>query len=116
MTLYIFKDLAVAVDTTGKNYKALAELHFGPYDNVLDTGSPSQPEYTKQGVDMRYASECIKKVAEASGMHQFWFYPYGDDVVEEKKERREKARMRLFEKMSSDIQPAPEGHGYILTV
>jgi hypothetical protein len=116
VTLYIFKDLAVAVDTTGKNYKALPELHFGPYDNVLDTGTLSQPEEIKSGVDMQYASECIKKVAEASGIPQFWFYPYRDDVVDEKKERREKARMRLFEKLSSDIQPAPEGQGYILTV
>jgi len=116
VTLYIFKDLAVAIDTTGKNYKPLPELFFGPYNNDLDTGSLSQTEELKQGVNMQYASECIKKVAEASGTHQFWFYPFGDDVSEENKMRREEARMRLFERISPDIEPAPEGYGYIITI
>lgn len=116
VTLYIFKDLAVAIDATGKNYKALPELFFGPYDNDLNTGSLSQPEETKQGVDMQYASQCIKKVAEASGIHQFWFYPFGNDSTAENKERRERARIKLFERIASNIEPAPEGHGYILTV
>jgi len=116
LTLYIFKDLAVAIDTKSKNYKPLPELFFGPYNNDLNTGSLDQPEEVKQGVDMHYASACIKKVAEASGMHLFWFAPFGDDASEEHKERREEARMRLFKKLSPDIKPAPEGHGYILTV
>ncbi len=117
VTAYIFKGLAVAIDTTGKNYKALPELSFGPFNNELNTGSLAQPEKIKQGVDMKYASECIKKVAEISGIHQFWFYPLGNDVPLENKEAREKARMRLFEKISpNNIKPTPEEYGYILTV
>lgn len=116
VTLYIFKDLAVAIDNTGKNYKPLPEIFFGPYNNDLNTGSLDQPEEGKQGVDMLYASECIKKVTLATGIHQFWFYPFGGDVTAENRERREKARMRLFESISPNIQPAPEGRGYILTI
>ncbi|MEI6238091.1 MAG: hypothetical protein WCP15_00980 [bacterium] len=116
VTLYVFKDLAVAIDITGKNYKALPELFFGPYDNALNTGSLNQPVENKKGVDMQYVSECIKKVAEVSGIHRFWFYPFGDDATAEKRDRRESARMRLFAKMSSKIEPAPEGHGYIVNV
>jgi hypothetical protein len=114
--VYVFKDLAVAFDTTGKNYKDLPELFFGPYDNELNKGSLNQPKESKQGVNMQYASECIKKVAEASGIHEFWFYPFGGDAMVENKEKRESARMRLFQKISSDIKPAPEGHGYILSI
>ncbi|MBP6931590.1 MAG: hypothetical protein KBD48_03565 [Candidatus Pacebacteria bacterium] len=116
VTLYIFKGLAVAIDTTGKNYKDLPELFFGPYDNELNTGSLGQPEKINQGVDMEYASSCIKKVAEASGTHKFWFYPFGDDASPENKENREQARVRLFKKVSPQIEPAPGGYGYVINI
>ncbi len=115
-TLYIFNNLGVIVDITGRNYKPLPELFFGPYDNEKNTGSLSQPNERDDAVDMKYVSRCIQKVANETGVHKFWFYPFGGDVVEEKKEGREKARLRLFIKHSPNIKPAPEGHGYILTV
>ncbi len=38
-TLYIFKNIGVVIDTSGKNYKPLPELFFGPYDNLTGTGA-----------------------------------------------------------------------------
>lgn len=116
IVLYVFKDLAVAIDTTGKNYKELPELYFGPYDNELNNGSLHQPEKTERKIDMKYVSECIEKVALASGIHAFWFYPFGGDASEGNKERREEARMRLFKRIFPTIQLAPGGYGYILTI
>ncbi len=116
VTIYAFDNLAVAIDTTGKNYKDLPELFFGPYDNKLGVGTINQPTESGAKIDMDYASECIQKVAEFTGLHKFWFYPFGGDVEDENKDRREKARLRLFQKITPNIEPAPEGHGYILTV
>ncbi len=115
VTLYIFGGLAVAIDITGKNYNELPELSFGPYNNITNTGTLKQPATRQEGIDMEYVAKCIKKVSEVSGIQQFWFYPFGDDVSDEHKERRERARVRLLESAFS-VQPAPSGRGFILSL
>jgi hypothetical protein len=123
-TNYCFKDLVVQIDTTGNNYKALPELIFvTSFNRDLKTGSLNQPDVAKQGVDMPYAIKCIQRVALETGMHRFWFFPYGGDTKKaENRERRAKARKILFEEAllvaspESKLSPAPEGHGYIVDI
>jgi hypothetical protein len=113
--MYIFDNVAVAIDTTGKNYKELPEIYFGTYDKDLTKGSFHQPEIKREGVDMEYVAKCIKEIASDSGIHEFWFYPLGDDVSIENKDTREQARLRLFQRLGN-ISAAPGGYGYVLKV
>lgn len=113
---YIFEHVAVAIDTTGKNYKDLPELYFGTFDsedNIKE--SFHQPEIKREGVNMEYIAKCVDVVANDSGIHEFWFYPFGEDTDPENKDNREQARLRLFQRLG-DISPAPNGFGYILKV
>lgn len=115
-TIYIFDHVAVKIDTSGKNYTELPELFFGTFDKVATKESLSKPDAPREGVDMLYVAECIKKVADDMGMNEFWFYPFGDDAQkEEEKGQREQARLRLFQKLGN-ITLAPSGHGYILKI
>ena len=114
--VYIFSGVSVAIDTTSRNYKDLPEIHFGEYNAETHEGKHDQPLNPKAGTNMAYVAECIRHVVEATGLHQFWFDPYGGDVSEENKDRRENARLRLFKRILPSITPAPSGHGYILTV
>jgi hypothetical protein len=113
--LYVFSHVAVAVDTTGKNYQELPELYFGTFDNELDKDALNKPNVRREGVDLNYVAKCIEVVARESGIHEFWFYPFGDDVKDENKDKREQARLRLF-KTLGDISPAPIGYGYVLKI
>ena len=115
-TLYIFKKIGAVVDTSGKNYKPLLELFFGPYDNLTDTESLDQPDSANEGVNIEYVSRCIQSIAQVTGIREFWFYPYGDDSPLSNTERRSRARLELVVKHSHNIKLAPEGHGYILTL
>ncbi len=75
-----------------------------------------EPDSAKEGVNIEYVSRCIQSVAQATGIREFWFYPYGDDSPSSNTERRSRARLELFIRHSPNIKPAPEGHGYILTL
>lgn len=112
--LYVFKNVVIGIDTTGKNYKELPELLFGTYDTEYGVDSMGQPEMKREGIDMDYVSKCIEKVSKESGIKEFWFSPYGEDKPEDK-ERREQARLRLF-KRYADIISASSGFGYIWRV
>lgn len=112
---YNFQNVTVIIDRSGKNFPDLPELMFGTYDEVPSPEMLSQPSSRREGVDMGYVAACIKKVAEDSGVHEFWFHPYGDDAKEERKETREAARQRLFSKYF-DLEPGPNNYGYILKI
>jgi len=117
IVVYIFKNLFVAIDTTGKNYKELPEILFGPYNKELDTWSLSKPEHSNNGlINMEYVAKCIQKVSKTTGVNKFFFHPFGDDVKPENADSRELARLRLFKIMSTKIEPTSDGRGYIITV
>lgn len=111
--VYDFEDASVGIDTTGKNYKELPEIVFGIFDKEKDRYSMDQPKVGQGIPDMDYIAECIREVSRDSGISEFWFYPYGKDGVDG--DRREAARLRLFQRFGS-ITKAPGGHGYILKV
>jgi len=107
--VYEFKNVAVAINTTGENYAKLPELLFGTFDHSLGEGNPlAQPQSKRAGVTMEYVRACIQQIAEATGHHEFWFDPYSID-------KRPEARLRLFQRFGNII-PAPEGRGFILKV
>ena len=118
VVLYKFKHVIVAIDSTGKNYKDLPEIMFGTFSGVFDEKlgeqAMHQPENRRVGVGMEYVSECIKKVAEDTGLRAFWLYPYGNDLPD-KKEKREKARIKLFGRYTN-ITSAPGEFGYIVKI
>ena len=114
VVLYIFDQVAVAIDTSGKNYKELPEILFGTFEKEYITGSMSQPKEKMEGVDMNYITACIGEVARDSGISKFWLYPFGDDNPENKK-RRENARAKLFSRYAN-LTPEPSGFGYILEI
>jgi len=113
--IYVFDHVAVKIDNSGKNYKELPELMFGTFDEEPSSEALHQPEMKRDGIDMAYVAQCIHSVAKDSGVYEFWFYPYGEDVFPEHKDTREQARLRLFQRLG-DITPAPNGFGYILKV
>ncbi len=115
VTLYIFKNLGIVIDTSGKNYKELPELKFGPYNNETNEGSLSQPVHTMEGVDMDYVTNCIKEVVKLKGVNTFWFYPFGGDSPSGNQERRERARMKLLKKSWPLLEPATGGYGYFVS-
>ncbi len=90
--LYEFKNLGIAIDTTGKNQTDFPEILFGTFQNVFGENGMNQPDVKIEGVNMEYIAKCVAEVARDSGISTFWFYPYGDDEPENK-ERREKARL-----------------------
>lgn len=116
VVLYIFDHVAVAVDTTGKNYKDLPEILFATFDNKseLNLEALNQPDIRRDGVDMEGISQCIGEVAKDAGVSEFWFYPNGKDKPEDEN-KREQARLRLF-KRHVDVTPAPGGFGYVMKI
>ncbi len=110
--LYTFKNVAVTIDTSGKNYQKLPEILFGTFEGSLSAGGNilDKPLVRREGVDMHYILACLKKTAEVSGLHEFWFHPYGDDGP-----KSEEARLRLF-KRYLDFTPEPSGYGYIVKI
>ncbi|MEN9613736.1 MAG: hypothetical protein RLZZ347_43 [Candidatus Parcubacteria bacterium] len=110
---YDFEHASVGINTTGVNYRDLPEIVFGFLDKEKGKYSVQQPEVRSIATNMDYIVQCIKVVAEESGIKEFWFYPYGEDGTDES--RRESARLRLF-KLYIDFVPAPTGHGYILRI
>lgn len=115
-TRYLFKNVAVIVDDSGKNIKEYPELMFGTFDGVPNRNILCQPEEPIEGVSMSYVAACIRKVSEVTGIQTFWFHPYGDDAYgEEKKEAREAARQRLFNRFGK-LTPGPNGYGYVISV
>jgi len=116
-SLYIFDNVGIIIDTSGKNYQELPELLFGTFDKdaTLETSKPmNQPETKREGVDMNKVAECLKVAAADSSIHEFWVYPFGEDRPDKKNEREE-ARLRLFRRYG-DLTPAPNNFGYILKV
>jgi len=113
--VYLFKNVAVVIDKSGKNIKDIPEILFGVFPDVPEGNILSQPETPVEGVTMNYIAACIKKVVEDCGENRLWFHPYGDDVPEEQRERREQARYRLFSQYAN-IEPGPDGYGYIINI
>lgn len=111
---YLFKKVAVGIDSTGKNYTELPEISFGTFDTDYKRDILSQPKVKREGVDMEYVSKCVEVAAKDYGQNTFWFYPFGDDRPEQKA-TRENARVRLFQQYF-DIEPEPTGFGYIMTL
>jgi hypothetical protein len=107
--VYTFNKVAIAIDTSGKNYQKLPEVLFGTFENSPDEGNAlNQPEKRREGVNMDYISACLKKISEDTNIHEFWFDPYSKDEHPE-------ARLRLFRRFVQ-VTPAPEGHGYIVQI
>jgi hypothetical protein len=68
-------------------------------------------------MDMNYITTCLQQVVRVTSLRKFWFDAYKDDAVKEKyRERRARARMKLFQIAGGDIEPAPEGYGFILSL
>lgn len=114
VVLYVFDHVAVAIDTSGKNYKELPEILFGTFDKEYNAESLHQPEEKRDGIDMSYISECIREVTKDSGVSKFWLYPFGDDNIENK-QMRETARIKLFSRYVK-LTPEPSGFGYIMEI
>lgn len=117
VTIYFFKNVAVAIDTTGKNQPDLPEILFGTFTDPsqLNEHSFDKPVERLEGVNMEYIANCIKSVAEDTGIKKFWFHPSGEDVSETRKEQRQLARVRLFSRYAN-ITPSENGFGYVLEV
>ncbi len=109
---YVFKNVVVTIDSSGKNYKALPELIFGTFDNEPNAHTLDKPETKREGVDMEYVLKCIQEVVKDSGINKFWVYPFGDDKPEDKIQR-EQARARLFSRYMN-LVPAENDFGYIV--
>lgn len=113
--IYIFKNVVVVIDKSGKNIKDIPEILFGAFLESPKGDILSQPETPIAGVTMEFIAACIKKVIEDSGEQQLWFHPYGGDSKEGERERREKARYRLFSQYAT-IEPGPNNYGYIIKI
>ncbi len=111
---YIFKNVVVTIDNTGKNYKPLPELIFGTFDEEPNEHMLDKPDKKREGVDMGYISRCINEVVKDSGIHKFWIYPFGDDSPDDK-EARSQARARVFSRYM-DMEPAENDFGFIVTL
>jgi len=111
--VYVFPNVGVAIDSSGKNYERLPELLFGTYNEEISEGSMNKPEVKQEGVDMSKVVEYIKIAAKDSGINEFWIYPYADDVDIENKESRKEARMRLFGRYT-ELIPDENNFGYIV--
>lgn len=118
---YIFDGVIVSIDNPGINYKGKPEISFGTFSGKLtetlnSTVLLSKPETKQIGVDMNYVNSCIKEVAKESKIHEFWFYPFGEDAKKNEQEQdQEKARVRLFSRYFN-IRPDEENFGYIITI
>ena len=122
---YVFNQVEIGFDTSGKNYKDLPEILFRTFDENPGKGSFDQPEVRREGVDMAYISACIQEAMEQEQYTKVWFYPYGDDVVmkngetdedfEKRKEIRREARLRLFQEYG-EVAISPSGYGYTLSL
>lgn len=117
ITIYSFKNVAVAIDTTGKNQPDLPEILFGTFTDQshLNEHSFDKPVERLKGINMEYVAKCIKVVAEEVGIKKFWFHPSGKDVSEDRKGQRQLARVRLFSRYAN-VTPSKNGFGYILEV
>ncbi|MCE9628443.1 MAG: hypothetical protein K8Q91_00335 [Candidatus Vogelbacteria bacterium] len=117
VVIYFFKNVAVAIDTTGKNQPDLPEILFGTFadPSQLNENSFDKPVDRLEGVNMEYITKCIKMVAEDSGIEKFWFFPSGKDALEEREEQRRLARVRLFSRYAK-VTPSENGFGYVLEV
>lgn len=117
--VYKFPHVGIGIDTSGKNQAEYPELLFGTGADTAEDGlnvSMSQPTEVIEGVDMAYITECLRQAAEDSGIHTFWFSPYGEDAREaEGKDRRSAARLRLFKRFWN-VTPSPTGFGYLVEV
>ncbi len=115
---YVFKDVVVKIDTTGKNFTELPELIFGTFEfdgsYILGDDIISQPDSIRPGVDAAYISACIGEVAKDSGVHQFWLYFHGEDKPTNPS-MREEARYRLFKKYLN-LTPFRNNYGYTLNI
>ncbi len=117
VTVYFFKNVAVAIDTAEKNQPDLPEILFGTFTDPsqLNEHSFDKPVDRLEGVNMEYITKCIKVVAEDSGIEKFWFFPSGKDALEEREEQRRLARVRLFSRYAK-VTPSENGFGYVLEV
>jgi hypothetical protein len=111
---YIFKHVIVMLDTTGKNQSTYPEISFGTYDKDPNQSHFDQPYEKRPEVDMKYIVECIKVVAQDSDAHELWFYPYGDDSLENP-DRRSQVRARLFSRYV-DLVPTEDNFGYVIKI
>lgn len=111
---YLFKNVIVTIDSSGKNYKRLPEVLFGTFDDELTKDNLKKPTSKRDGVDMDYITGCIREALKDSGLNEFWIYPFGDDDPDNK-ERRENARVRLFKKYFN-LEPAENNFGYIIKI
>lgn len=117
---YVFKNVVIAIDTSGKHYEKLPELMFGTYDGELNEQIDgemlmNQPESKRENVDMEYVAACIAEVVKATGMHEFWFAPYGKDSPNDR-EGRKQARVRLYSKYFDIVPAGDERKGYIVKI
>ncbi len=115
---YLFQGVAIKIGSpAGTTPREFPELNFETYDNDLGIYSINRPEKKNPAMNMDYISECIRKVSETIGIKRFWFEPYGaDSKFYKNHQRRESARLELLKKNFPNIQPAPSGDGYILTL
>ncbi len=111
---YIFKNVVVTIDSSGKNYEPLPEIVFGTYDEIPAETSLNKPEQKREGVDMAYVSRCIQEVVKDSGIHKFWIYPFGDDNPDDQ-ESRKQARLRIFGRYMQ-LTPDEKNYGYIVDI
>jgi hypothetical protein len=108
---YVFDDVVIRIDTTGKNYTDLPEVLFGTKHSETEKHSMDRPDSKSNSLDMNRVSECMKKVAHDTNQSTVWFYPHGKDG--EDKERTEAARVKLFSRYF-DIEPEKNGFGYVV--
>lgn len=122
VTKYIFPHVVIGINRSGRNVKDVPELLFGTYTYDESQARMDQPEFKIPGVDMEYIIKCIEMVIEQTGDTQFWFDPYTEDArsesggtipSDEEKQRRALVRARLFAK-HFDLEPGPDGWGYII--
>ncbi len=119
VVLYLFKNVGVVVDNSGKNQTEYPEILFGTFEGELGENPDSealmsQPETLIKNVDMQYVSACIKEVAKDVGTDVFWFYPFGRDNPQDTV-GREQARLRLYNRYFN-ISPTQNNFGYLIKV
>lgn len=114
VVVYIFDHVVFAIDSTGKNYKELPELHFGTFDEIFNNDSLKKPDIKRDHITPDYVLNCLNEVVKDSSIHKFWFYPYGDDSID--KDTRSEARLRLFKRYFNTIESDPNNFGYIITI
>lgn len=118
---YEFKHVLVKIDRTGKNIENYPELVFSTFDDEPDNFGMNQPLEKREGVTMDYIAACIRKVAEYTQDEVFWIMPFSGDAEQigvgekdnEMKQKRKDIRLRLF-KRYANIEPGPNGYGYLI--